>query len=283
MAGGHPTQLVERGVYPPFPVLGPGDDPASFVAARVAEGSDHLKIFIDDGGVVGWPVPTLPGSTVAALVSAAHAHGVLAVVHPGDHAAAEVAVAAGADGLAHVPFDRVVTGALATRMAEQGTFVIPTLGVADAVGGCGSGPALAADPRFGSRLDATSRMMLTMVGGNFPLGPGAHPDVAAARESIAVLRERGVTVLAGSDAGTLGVAHGVSLHHELALLVDCGLTPAEALTAATAAPADAFGLADRGRIRVGLLADLLLVAGDPISEITATAAISGVWRRGCPV
>jgi imidazolonepropionase-like amidohydrolase len=280
VAGGHPTQLVERGVYPPFPTLGPGEDPAAFVAARLDEGSDHLKIFLDDGGVVGHPVPTLPAATVAELVAAAHARGVLVIVHPGDHAAAETAVAAGADGLAHVPLDRVVTAELAIRMAAHGTFVSPTLGAADAVGGRGGGPALAADPRFAPLLDPLSHTMLTMLDGNFPLGHGAHPDPVAAQHSVAVLREHGVPVLAGSDAGTLGVAHGVSLHHELALLVDCGMAPTEALTAATAAPAAAFGLADRGRIRAGYRADLLLVAGDPTTEITATADIAGVWQRG---
>jgi imidazolonepropionase-like amidohydrolase len=72
----------------------------------------------------------------------------------------------------------------------------------------------------------------------------------------------------------------VSLHHELALMVGAGLSPSAALTAATAAPAAAFGLHDRGRVQAGLLADLVLVAGDPTVDITATTAIEGVWRRG---
>jgi imidazolonepropionase-like amidohydrolase len=67
------------------------------------------------------------------------------------------------------------------------------------------------------------------------------------------------------------------------LLVKVGLTPAEALTAATAAPADAFGLDDRGRIAPGLRADLLLVNGDPVSDITALRDITTIWRRGVRV
>ena len=70
------------------------------------------------------------------------------------------------------------------------------------------------------------------------------------------------------------------MHRELALLVQAGLTNTEALAAATSVPARQFGLTDRGRIAPGLRADLLLVDGDPTTDITATGAIVDVWRRG---
>lgn len=228
--------------------------------------------------MLGYPRPTLDADAVTALVAAAHDHGLLAVVHPGGHGDVEVAIGAGADGLAHLPVDRPLDATLADRIAGAGTFVIPTLGVCAAICGCGSGPALAT--RYAGHLDTTSQQMLTFFDGNFPLGPGAHTDAVAPQRSLRMLHDRGVRLLAGTDAGTLGVAHGVSLHHELELLVAAGLPPAAALTAATAAPAAAFGLADRGRIRPELLADLLLVAGDPTTDITATSAITGIWRRG---
>jgi adenine deaminase len=74
--------------------------------------------------------------------------------------------------------------------------------------------------------------------------------------------------------------HGIALHHELALLVRAGLSPAAALTAATSAPARMFGLTDRGRIAPGLRADLLLVDGEPCADITATRNITEIWRNG---
>ena len=67
-----------------------------------------------------------------------------------------------------------------------------------------------------------------------------------------------------------GLAHGASLHHELQLLVAAGRQPEEALRAATSTPARRFGLADRGRIVLGALADLLLVDGDPTATISDT-------------
>ncbi len=64
------------------------------------------------------------------------------------------------------------------------------------------------------------------------------------------------------------------------LLVAAGLTPVQALTAATSAAADAFGLKDRGRIAVGARADLVLVGGDPAFDIKATRSIVAVWKAG---
>jgi hypothetical protein len=64
------------------------------------------------------------------------------------------------------------------------------------------------------------------------------------------------------------------------LLVRAGLTPTEALAAATSVPARAFRLNDRGRIAPGLRADLVLVDGDPTADITATRAIVGIWKGG---
>jgi cytosine/adenosine deaminase-related metal-dependent hydrolase len=75
-------------------------------------------------------------------------------------------------------------------------------------------------------------------------------------EAIRQLARRRVPILAGTDAPAPGQTYGASLHGELALLVRAGLTPLQALAAATSAPARAFRLADRGRIRPGLRADL---------------------------
>jgi imidazolonepropionase-like amidohydrolase len=95
-----------------------------------------------------------------------------------------------------------------------------------------------------------------------------------------VLHEAGVPIVAGTDANPWAPRHGVGLHRELELLTGAGLTPMEALASATGAPAVHFGLTDRGRVRPGLRADLLLVDGDPTTDITAIGAVVDVWRRG---
>jgi len=103
--------------------------------------------------------------------------------------------------------------------------------------------------------------------------------------TIRALRDAGVDILAGCDVSDPlpilgGLAHGASLHHELKLLVAAGLAPIEALRAATSTPARRFGLSDRGRIIPGARADLLLVDGNPITNISDTLSINTVWRGG---
>jgi imidazolonepropionase-like amidohydrolase len=92
-----------------------------------------------------------------------------------------------------------------------------------------------------------------------------------------------VRILAGTDAGNPGTAPGISMHGELEYLVTAGLTPEQALAAATSVFADTFHLTGRGRIALGLRADLVLVNGDPTADITATRDIVEVWKQGIPV
>jgi imidazolonepropionase-like amidohydrolase len=79
------------------------------------------------------------------------------------------------------------------------------------------------------------------------------------------------------------ISHGISLHHELELLVDAGLSTLDALRAATSRPARYFGLADRGLIEPGRRADLVLVEGNPLQDITATRSIRRIWCGGVEV
>ena len=109
---------------------------------------------------------------------------------------------------------------------------------------------------------------------------GFHGDCTGSFASIPLLRDAGATILAGTDAQNPGTAHGGSLHEELDILVRCGLTPGQALIAATSAPARTWGFKDRGRIAAGFRADLLLVNGDPTTEITSTRNVKNVWLAG---
>jgi len=76
------------------------------------------------------------------------------------------------------------------------------------------------------------------------------------------------------------VPMGISLHQELELLVGAGLSSVRALQAATSLPAKYFNLQDRGVIKPGFRADLVLVRGDPIANISVTREIERVWIGG---
>jgi len=249
-------------------------DAGAFVAARTAEGSDYIKLIVEDmsahGASVRWP--TLTRVQVATGIAATHATGKRAVVHVSQLEDARHAIANDADGLVHVFLDPA--DAAFVRLAKQHkAFVVPTLSVIATIAQSGEGAALGNDARLQPWLTAEQNGTLKAV------YPGAQPMPAAlenALQTVRALHAAGVDILAGTDAGNPGTTHGASLHGELALLVRAGLTPTEALSAATAVPARRFGLTDRGRIVAGQRADLVLVDGDPTRDITATRAIVSV-------
>ena len=97
----------------------------------------------------------------------------------------------------------------------------------------------------------------------------------------AALHRRGVQMMAGTDAPTPGVLPGFSLHDELRLLVDAGLTPYEALRTATANPAEFLGRSrEFGVVTAGARADLLLLEANPLLDVANAARRAGVMVRG---
>jgi imidazolonepropionase-like amidohydrolase len=95
------------------------------------------------------------------------------------------------------------------------------------------------------------------------------------------LIERGARIIAGTDVPFVHLMPGFSLHDELAMLVACGMKPAQALDAATRQAAQALGIGDQaGTIAAGKAADLVLVEGDPTQDIRLLAGIKRVVRAG---
>jgi imidazolonepropionase-like amidohydrolase len=110
----------------------------------------------------------------------------------------------------------------------------------------------------------------------------ARPELfAQAVSTFQMRRAAGLAMLPESHAGTALVPHGPALHHELQLWVRAGVSPRDALAAATSAAARALGLGDRmGYIRAGREATLILVDGNPLEDIAITSRISLVLNRG---
>ena len=271
--GGHGTQF---GL--PIPTLSRPEETQAWVDARIAEGSDYIKIVIEDLSAYGKSRPTLSWETVAALVKAAHARGKLAVAHVSTAASARQAIEVGMDGLVHLFTDRAADPGLAKLAAERKAFVIPTLTVLESANGIAAGRTLVEDVRLRGFLVPSEVEHLKTF---FPVKTAGGMPVAL--DTVRQLAAAGVPVLAGSDTPNPGTIHGASLHREMEMLVQAGLTPGQALAAATSATAKAFRLTDRGRIAPGLRADLVLVAGDPLKDITDTRNIVRVWKGGVAV
>ncbi|MFL6263710.1 MAG: amidohydrolase family protein [Thermoanaerobaculia bacterium] len=267
--GGHGT---EYGMT--VPTLTRPEEAQGWVDARVAEGSDYIKIILEDGSPYGRKIPTLDRPTLEAVVRAAHKRGKLAVVHVSTEDAAKEAIEAGADGLVHIFADRAPEPGFADLVRKHKAFVTPTLTVVESTTGTASGKALPDDPRLAPYLREDEV-------DNLRRGFPSHKlDYQNALATVRQLAKAGVPILAGTDAPNPGTTHGASIHRELELLVSAGLTPVQALAAATSTPARIFGLQDRGRIAPGLRADLVLVKGDPTADITATRDIERIWKLG---
>ena len=118
--------------------------------------------------------------------------------------------------------------------------------------------------------------------GEINRSPGDGERLVDLRNRIVkALHDEGVGLLLGSDAPQTFNVPGFSLQRELGAMVDAGLSPYEALRMGTVAPAEFFEAEDEfGRIAVGLAADLVLVAGNPLEDIGAAARPLGVMVRG---
>lgn len=271
--GGHGT---EYGMT--IPTLTKPEEAQAWVDARIAEGSHFIKIVIEHGSDKR-PFNSLDTATVKALVKAAHLRNKLAVVHIGTLKEAQDALTAGADGLVHLFNDRQISDQdmrdLVKSAKSRHAFVIPTFAVLESMAGMKEQDVLS-DKRMTGLLSKSQMQAL-----NTPYGPKPDVDLLKVPKMMtAAMHAAGVPILTGTDAGNSGTQYGISLHHELAALVDSGLSPAAALAAATSVPANAFRLKDRGRIANGYKADLLLVEGEPDKDISSTRNIVEVWKDG---
>jgi len=270
--GGHGTQF---GVS--FPTL---DDPAqveSFVDARIAEGSDVIKVIYED---FGGRMVRLPKSTMKAVIEVAHARGKLAVVHAGQRVEhVRDAIESGADGVVHSFFNSAADDGYGKMFVSHNAFLIPTFPLQVSMCALPDNSALGRDPRIAPWLTSIETLRLNAAYRT----PDRHEDCAGSFASIPILRDAGAIILAGTDASNKGTAYGASLHEELEILVRSGLSPAQSLSAATSAAARTWRFTDRGRIASGLRGDLLLVNGDPTSDIGSTRDIAMVWLAGVPV
>ncbi len=220
----------------------------------------------------------------AAVVKAAHNHGLKVVAHAlSRHETLEV-LRAGVDGLAHTFFDDPMTPEVieAYHRQDSSAWVCPTLTAAGLLT-CESKEVMklfSQDERVTKRASTADVQLMHHC---------LHLKSADAKWEYAIdgtrqLKEAGgVDIICGSDtaAGAPGSVFGANLHIEMYLLVTkVGLSTTEALKGATSLTADRFGWSDRGRIAPGLKADLLLVEGDPLTDITDLLNIRGIWRDG---
>ena len=224
------------------------------VRAAFRDGADFLKIKVSAGVFADTPQgldTPFAEDEIQIIVATAHGMRRKVAAHALTRKSAHLAVAAGVDSLEHVVAFEPETLEL---MAASGTALVPTLAASEVLAGHGD----AASDDEGSRWLAG-------------LGERA---VEATRRA----HEAGVRIAFGTDAGV--VPHGENAR-ELSLLVAAGLTPAEAIEAATVHAAELLGLGEEvGRIAPGMSADLIATPGNPLEDVTALETVRFVMRAG---
>ena len=251
--------------------------PEVFDAALQAAARHGLPVMADLGTVL---TRGLTGAQVDARHAAAS--GVTTLEHLGGAALAYERLGGdpNAETLDPALLDRIVAD-----LAQSGVAVVPTTGNGAQFAAPDSLPR---DDLPGAALVAADFSgywsHLSRVLGEPEVHALARSDQRLLRAMLPRLLAAGVRIGAGSDLPAAPyMLAGPALHQELDALVANGLTPVQALQAATHVAADILGQADLGRLEAGARADVLVVAGDPLADIRATRRIEAVWTDGTRV
>jgi imidazolonepropionase-like amidohydrolase len=261
------------------------------VRAHAAFRTDAVKIW--------YIMPPQPPDTtrvqmlVRATAEEAHKLGVRVIVHATGLWEAKDAIRAGADVLVHSVDDQPVDEEFLELARSHNVAYITTLMAGEGYLQAGQGTV------DGRRypLQCADSISRTLVASGPVRSPGvkewwADTNVVGAIEgqrSIAVanarrVQEGGATVAAGTDAGNPGTLHGPSIHRELALLHEAGLTPMEVLVAVTRNAARAMGReAEVGTLESGKAADLVALTGDPLEDVQNYQRVRWVMKGGVRV
>ena len=296
VTGGHPLALVEE--FAPWwiewyilPRVAVAVDDAAAATEAVddlaARGADVVKIVID---AIPLGAPRMPRDVAAAVVARARSHGLRTVAHIGTAEDAVDAAEAGVALWVHGVYKELLGDEQVAKLVGYDIPMVATLEVFDRYARSFDGPRLAT-PLEREIAPAALLDSFHPVPDDFEIGSlSSWVELAVAQRSVGAanvrrLHRAGQTILAGSDCQS-GVFPGAGLHRELALLVGAGLSPVEAIRAATA-DAAAF-LADGAEPEVGSIAggkraDLLLVEGDPTRDVADLARIREVFLAGVPL
>ncbi len=221
----------------------------SYVKKAIKNGAAYIKVLLFEPNL-------MPKNSLKEICAAAHENGKKVAVHATSVKAVRMAVDCGADILLHVPIKEEYPLDLAETIAAKGIVVAPTLVMMQTFANSG---------RNGYETEHFQN----------------------AKNAVRLLHEQSVSILAATDANdgsfAPSVAYGSSLHAEMALLAQCGMTETEVLASATIKIAKAFGIKGLGSIAVGQKATFTLVDGRPDKRITDTQNVLRTWIDGQPI
>lgn len=252
----------------------------SMVRQVSAKGIDFVKIWVDDRGGSQTKMQPL---AYRAVISAAHSQGLRVFVHQQRAEDMPDLLDARVDGFLHGRFGPALDEGLAKRIHDQGVFVVPNLGLSEL-----RRERIADDPFLRETLpDAVVERLGDAFDARAAEGPGADQSEERERElreGLTRLVDADVDVVLGTDAGAVpDHFFGYAGHRELEIFVRLGMTPMEAIVAATSRPAAQLGLREMGTLQPGKSADFVILGANPLDDIRSTRSIEHVYLRGTEV
>lgn len=254
------------------------------VRASAKRGANFIKLWLDD--FLGAKLVKMKPEIYTAVIDEAHRNNLRVVGHIYYQKDAKALMRAGVDILGHGVRDSVVDDEFIQLMRQHGTWYIPTLGVDEAFFRYAEHPDILAQPMVRKGLNEKllaqlsdpewAKTQLKNLNGHF-WRAGLANNLANTKKLV----DAKVNVGFGTDSGAMPLRiPGYAEHRELELLVQAGLSPAQALTIATSRAAELLKLSDRGEIKVGKRADLIVVNGDPTADLAAMNSIVQVYQAG---
>jgi imidazolonepropionase-like amidohydrolase/ABC-type multidrug transport system permease subunit len=252
-----------------------------------SEGVDCIKAILESGAG-GHVYNRLDPGIFSAIAQQAHADQLPLAVHTGEVRDIEDAVRAEANSIEHGSFREAIPDELFDQMARQGTFYDPTLSVGEAFKDFVAGKtellkrSLVQQVAPPELLRGTEDALASKDADEIRASIAQYPiDMQIATANLKRAYGHKVELVTGSDAGNFLVIHGPTVQREMELWVQAGIPPAVALQAATHNAAQCLRAdAHIGSVRAGHDADLLIIDGNPLEDITATERISSVVFKG---
>ncbi|HEV3140381.1 MAG TPA: amidohydrolase family protein [Vicinamibacterales bacterium] len=255
------------------------DEARAAVRGMAAKSLKHVKIWVDDRRGT---YPKMPPEVSIAIIDEAHRRGMKVHAHATTLPDQKAVVRAGVDVLVHTVGNEKVDEEFVALLREKKPYWTTVIGLGDRTEVCDD-TGFVTDtlpPSVVTKIRATMtpRPLEPSCG---PVSPNAAARDATLANNVTKMVEAGARLVLGTDAGiSSGYTFGSADHHEIARWVQFGLTPSQAIAAATSRPAELLGLADAGTLAKSKRADFIVLDANPLEDIHNTRKISAVYLDG---